>query len=290
MSETTHQQTPTPRPHWFDGPDDPDPARRLWSLWQQGQQPRVADFLVQAGVRDPEEIVMALRVDQTERCRLGQWVPAEEYLAAFPAVRDDPAATVNLVFAEFLLREEQRERPPLEEFLRRFPEHADELRLQIELHREIDGGRAPTATRPGTAAPLAVEVGTAPADRATGYPEIPGYEIRGVLGRGGMGIVYRAWQAELKRPVALKMLIAGALASPDAAARFRVEVEAMARLRHPNIVQIHGVGQHAGRRSWCSSWSRAGRWRRPSPARPSRPSGRHGRRRRWRGPSTRRTG
>ena len=61
-----------------------------------------------------------------------------------------------------------------------------------------------------------------------------------------MGIVYRAWQTELKRPVAMKMLIAGALASPEAAARFRVEVEAMARLRHPNIVQIHGVGQHAG--------------------------------------------
>jgi hypothetical protein len=71
MSETTHQQTPTPRRGGPEPPDDADPARRLWSLWRQGQEPRVADFLDQAGVRDPEEIVMALRVDQAERCRLG---------------------------------------------------------------------------------------------------------------------------------------------------------------------------------------------------------------------------
>ena len=65
MTETTHQQAPKPHPRDFDGPDDPDPARPLWSLWRQG--PRVADFLEQAGVRDPEEIVMALRVAPVER-------------------------------------------------------------------------------------------------------------------------------------------------------------------------------------------------------------------------------
>jgi hypothetical protein len=246
MNETTHEQTPTPRPRSPEPPDDDDPARRLWSLWRQGQQPRVADFLEHAGVHDPEEIVMALRVDQAERRRLGQWVPAEDYLAAFPAVRDDPAATVDLVFAEYLLREGQGERLPLEEFLRRFPQHADELKLQIGLHREMDDHQPPTAAGPGSAATLAADGGTAPADRPTGYPDIHGYELLGVLGRGAMGIVYRARQTELKRPVALKMLIAGALASPEVAARYRVEVEAMARVRHPNIVQIHGVGQHAG--------------------------------------------
>ena len=213
---------------------------------RQGQQPRVADFLEQAGVRDPEEIVMALRVDQAERCTLGQWVPAEEYLEAFPAVRDHAEAAIDLIFAEFLLREERGEKPPLEEFLRRFPEHADELKLQIELHREMDDDPALAAGRSAIRTTLALESGSARADGAGPYPSIPGFEILGVLGRGGMGIVYRAEQTELKRPVALKMLIAGALASPEAAARFRVEVEAMARLRHPNVVQIYGVGHHAG--------------------------------------------
>ena len=103
MSDVTHQQTPTPRPR---GPDAVDPSRDLWSLWRSGRRPRVADFLEQAGVHDPEQIVMALRVDQAERCRLGQWVPAESYFDAFPAIKDDAESAIDLIFAEYLLREE----------------------------------------------------------------------------------------------------------------------------------------------------------------------------------------
>src|SRR5262249_61193839 len=76
--------------------------------------------------------------------------------------------------------------------------------------------------------------------------EITGYTVLGVPGRGGMGVVYRAWQQALNRSVAIKMVHAGAQASPAILARFRVEAEAVARLKHPNIVQIHDVGQQAG--------------------------------------------
>ncbi len=79
-----------------------------------------------------------------------------------------------------------------------------------------------------------------------GLPEIPGYEILGELGRGGMGIVYQARQEGLKRLVALKMILHADYAGPDERRRFRAEAESIARLRHAHIVQVYEVGEHNG--------------------------------------------
>src|SRR5262245_28994680 len=79
-----------------------------------------------------------------------------------------------------------------------------------------------------------------PAPPATGLPQVPGYEVEAVLGRGGMGVVYKA------RHLALKLLAAGH-PHPAERARFTAEAEAVARLQHPNIVQIHEVGEADGR-------------------------------------------
>jgi WD40 repeat protein len=79
-----------------------------------------------------------------------------------------------------------------------------------------------------------------------GSCEVPGYDVLAKLGQGGMGIVYKARQVGLDRPVALKALLAGAHAGPEERARFRREAEAIARLNHPNIVRIYEVGEHAG--------------------------------------------
>jgi serine/threonine-protein kinase len=78
-------------------------------------------------------------------------------------------------------------------------------------------------------------------------PQVRGYEVQGVLGRGGVGIVYKAHHARLNRTVALKMLLAGPYARPEELERFLREAKAVGALRHPNVVQVYDVGDAGGR-------------------------------------------
>jgi serine/threonine protein kinase len=99
---------------------------------------------------------------------------------------------------------------------------------------------APDVSLPESAATLADTKIAAPP------PNLPDYEILGELGHGGMGVVYKARQRSLNRLVALKMIRSGSQARPEDLVRFLTEAEAVARLQHPHIVQIHAFGQHNG--------------------------------------------
>ena len=102
------------------------------------------------------------------------------------------------------------------------------------------------------------EGGSPPPGAVPDAPDVAGYEILGELGRGGMGVVYQARQAKLKRLVALKMILPGTKARPAMRERFGIEAEAVARLQHPNIVQIYEVGEQDGRPFLCLEYAPGG--------------------------------
>jgi serine/threonine protein kinase len=119
------------------------------------------------------------------------------------------------------------------------------VRLLKALAEDVNGAAAQSHTLPGR-------------DGRSPEPVVPGYEILGELGRGGMGVVYKARHLRLDRLVALKMMRAGELADPLDRARFFNEARAIASLPHPNIVQIHDIGEQDGRPYFAFEYVRGG--------------------------------
>ncbi len=227
-------------------------AHRFDDAWQTGPEPDIDGFLPESGPDRLPVLTELAHIDLERRLKAGQAARAEDYLRQYAELREAQDAAVELIAAEYALRRRLDPDCDVGEYLRRFPEYAEQLpgRLAAAAPAGAGAGGMPVLDEPATVLDAQVvrppNGEGAPAPWAAGLPPLPDYEILGCLGRGGMGIVYKARHLPLKRIVALKMILGSDDSEPELVARFRREAEALARLHHPHIVQVYEVGEQAG--------------------------------------------
>jgi serine/threonine-protein kinase len=162
------------------------------------------------------------------------------------AARD---ATLAQLLADFTERMRRGEQPDLNGVAHQYPELAKELRELWAAAQlaEVLAQPSPNITRTLDASLTnAANLEASPGSAGTLPRTFGDYDLLGELGRGAMGVVYKAHQRSLDRLVAVKMLLRGDLASESDLARFRGEAEAAARLKHPNVVSVYEVGAGEG--------------------------------------------
>ena len=177
----------------------------------------------------PKDVLENALDEQRRDWTSGKRIRAVDLLLRLSEVSSNPADAADLIYHEYLLRAELGECPDWEEYLRDFPRYADRLRFL----READQLVAQALGADGSAEAVSAQ--------------LDDYELLEELGRGGMGVVFKARQKSLRRLVAVKMVRAGEASDEDERKRFENEAQAVARLQHPHIVQIYEVGETNGR-------------------------------------------
>ncbi len=229
-------------------------SNAIWQLetsWHADSPIEISDLVPSAA--DPlrqRVLVELIKVDQEHRWKAGERKLLESYLDEWPGVSDKPELVAALLEGECETRAFADTVPTAEEITSRFPEVGRWIELEvIEADTAREGGRLrERADRAADAAsPAAGTANTSP-DVPQGRPLEPGhqfgrYQIRELLGQGGMGTVYRAYDTQLEREVALKIPQFDPASDPDAIHRFVREGKAAAKIEHPNICTVYDAGE-----------------------------------------------
>lgn len=209
--------------------------REFEAAWQSGRTHSIRDFLPrEENIRLPVLFELVL-TDMEYRFEHGESARIEEYLNEFNELSTSDELLLNLIVGEWELRRTREETIGSQEFIDRFPRLSQKIQSRFETwasHSQSESYRS-----------FAKGLGQENVDRFDLLPEIPGVEIRSILGSGSMGIVYEAHQLDLDRPVALK-LIRSTVTNEASNKRFLVEAESLAALQHPNIVRLFSIGVH----------------------------------------------
>jgi len=223
------------------------------AAWQTAFAPGIAQFLPPAD--DPlrrRVLVELIKVDQEYRWDSGDRRLLESYQADWPALADHPHLLTELLQAEALTRTVLGTAPTRKELRSRFPALAQQVDLETVRAKAASEGW-PSAEETSRAAFDTVGGGTHPRDptpRPPGHPRqgtrFGRYEVREMLGQGGMGAVYRAYDPQLDREIALKIPRFDSVAEPGILERFTREARAAAGIRHPNICPIYDAGDFEG--------------------------------------------
>ena len=194
-----------------------------------------------------------VKVDQERRWETGDHRFLEDYLAQWPELVGSPDVLAELVEAECLTRAILDRLPTPEELAHRFPATAQRIDLDRLAQRVVPEDLTVRMHSSNARSNETIHNGSAetPVPRmCRGELRVGGrlgrYEIRAILGRGGMGAVYRAYDAQLDREVALKIPRFDPAAEPELLERFIREARVAARIRHPHVCPVYDAGRVEG--------------------------------------------
>lgn len=190
----------------------------------------------------------------------GQPQAVETLLAEYPELETEKSLLIDCIYAEFNAREQRGQQPQPDEYFRRFLNYTEQLRSLFDLHFSLGKSTMMCEFSTQTGSDIEMDptrrfisasqlpksvVPLSPSPNAIPH-RIGDYEILEIIGRGGMGMVYKARQMRLKKIVAIKVLPANSIRKISAVARFQREMEAIGQLRHPHVIEAYDAGEEDG--------------------------------------------